>query len=281
MDNQESLEELVLNTLDIPPMPAVAVKVSRAIRDPDASSNDIARIIGEDPGITIKVLRVANSSLYANSAESLPQAVIALGFKAVLNLILADATKNIHRSSGTIEDYLWKHSIGSAVAANYVAKYAGLSTVDEAFTVGLLHDVGKIILNNYDTKKFSQTISMRNSKNISSCEAEFEIFGFDHTAVGGAVLKRWDLSDGLVGAVRFHHRLNFVQKAPLPVKKLAYVSNLANRITYVLQLNNDVKHSDRNNLNETVRVLELTSDKIMAITHDTKENFEEEFHAFS
>lgn len=280
----EDLEAIIFKTFDIPPMPPVAAQVVRAAGDPGTSAADLVEVMSADPGLVAKVLRIANSALFAYShkVESLQQAVVVLGFKAVRNLAVAASARSLSRRPGAVEDALWRHSVGAAIAATTLAAASGRLVPDEAFTAGILHDIGKFILHQHDAGHYEAAVRLRKDRDMSSVAAEFEVFGFDHAAVGATVLRRWGLPDALVGAVRFHQNVSILQRAKAEVRMLAACVNLADRICYTLKLGTDLPYAETGDTQAAAgRILGLTPEKLLNVVQQTQELYEQELAAFS
>ncbi|MBN1808548.1 MAG: HDOD domain-containing protein [Planctomycetes bacterium] len=280
----EELEAVIFRVFDIPPMPAVALRIIDTADNKEASAADLAELINADPGLVTKTLRIANSSLFstANEIESLHQAVVTLGFKTVKNLAIAASTRILSRTPGKVEEDLWRHCVGTAVAASCVALKSRRISADEAFTAGLLHDVGKFILHTHDPERYEQVLQLRRESGMSSVAAEFEMFGFDHTAIGAAVLRRWSLPEDLAGAVRFHENISILRAAKPQVLNLTAATNLGNRIAYTLKLGVDVPYADTGDTQQAaVSILALQPEDVLDVIDDTKSMYEEEIKIFS
>ena len=100
---------------------------------------------------------------------------------------------------------LWKHSMSTALTARSLAKRVGYASTDQAFVAGLLHDMGKIVLNTYMNDKFEDVIQKVEKDNVPFMVAEQQILGFDHAVVGARVAERWNLPEELVEAIANHH----------------------------------------------------------------------------
>lgn len=280
----EELETVIFKTFDIPPMPTVAMKIVNAADDRKMSAQDLAELINADPGLVTKTLRIANSSLFApvGRIDSLSQAVVALGFRTVKNLAIAASARILSRTPGQIENELWRHSIGAAVAASCIAKRTKKVSSDEAFTAGLLHDVGKFILHTHNLERYKEVLKLRRERGMTSVGAEFEVFGFDHTAVGAAVLRRWNLPEGLAAAVRFHENISILRHARPEILAFSATASLGNRITYALKLGVDIPYADSGDTQEAaVSVLGMTPKELLAVMEETKSLYEEELQVFS
>jgi len=208
--------ELILNDIvhrvdKLPALPHVAYRVLTLTGDPKTSIAELADTITNDQVLTAKVLRMANSAYYgyARRIFGINEAVIILGFSTVRNLVLAASVFNVmdQEFTGYVlpKGDLWRHSMVTAMLARLLAKDAGFEISDKAFTAGLLHDIGKIILNTYMKESFSEVLSTVNTGKVTFSEAEQKILGFDHAVVGAKVAEKWNLPDELVEAIAKHH----------------------------------------------------------------------------
>src|SRR5262245_53328995 len=154
------IQAIVRSTGDLPPMPQVAGRVNQLASDPKSSASDFRRILEADQAMTARVLRMANSAFYGlnHRVTSLTHAVVVLGFKTLQSLVVASASKNLYGGAaeglGLTEKRLWEHSIGTAFACRLIATEVRYPGVEPAFVGGLLHDIGKAVLNVRMTKEY-------------------------------------------------------------------------------------------------------------------------------
>ncbi len=203
-----SIDELIRQVGDLPPLPQVAQKALGLIRNPDSNMEDLANVLVMDQGLTSTVLRWVNSSYYglASPVSTVQQAIVYLGQNTIQSLILAASVSTYLYKPvpGYALDRgdLWKHSIGIATGAQWLTKNLGSATSEEAYHAGLLCDIGKlafeVILRNIDTSRV-------NWQGRSFNDLEIEIFGIDHARMGAEMAKRWKLPSGLQKAIEFHH----------------------------------------------------------------------------
>jgi putative nucleotidyltransferase with HDIG domain len=205
-----TLKELTRRINDIPPLPDIVVKLLTASRDPDVSMRDMVELIKLDPALTTKVLRLCNSSYYGlpRKINSLREALVYIGTDTLVNFILAGCLASFYQQAqdgyGLATGDLWRHSVGCAIAAQRLSPEDDDAQKAEAYTAGLLHDVGKIILNTYVREKFAEIIQIVDKKGISFEEAERKVLGFSHADAGAAMAKDWNLPDALVEAIAHH-----------------------------------------------------------------------------
>lgn len=206
-----TLKELTRRINDIPPLPDIVVKLLSASRDPNVSMRDMVELIKLDPALTTKVLRLCNSSYYGlpRKINSLREALVYIGTDTLVNFILAGCLASFYQQAqdgyGLATGELWRHSVGCAIASQRLTPENEEDAVRaEAFTAGLLHDVGKIILNTYVRDKFAEIIGLVQKRRVPFEEAEREILGFSHTDAGAAMAKEWNLPEALVEAIAYH-----------------------------------------------------------------------------
>jgi len=187
----------------LPAQPIAAVEVLRLVADPNASSAELGAVVDLDPALSARVLRLANAPHYGlgGTVTSAARAVVLLGFSTVKGVAAA-------ASNGLLAEYVnfgpqdyWAHSVATAVAASVMAKQVGLPAAD-AFSVGLLHDLGAALLHRCDAELYQEVVATGRSALL---DAERDAFGATHAEAGAAALQAWNLPPRLVRAVRDHH----------------------------------------------------------------------------
>lgn len=233
--NPKDIARLIDSNLEIPTIPVVASKALRAMQDENANANRLATILQEDPGLTARILKVANSALYSLPREikSLSQAAMVMGFDGLKGLVLSAACRGIYKRYGDRERALWIHSVACAHAAQEIAKLAGVPS-DEAFVAGLMHDVGRVVMNNGARERLGQAENVARVEGIDAVAAEQRVFGYTHCDVGGVLVGRWELSKSLEQAVFFHHDIELVDSLAPESRGLIFVVHLANRFCHAV-----------------------------------------------
>ena len=193
----------------LPVMPDIAAKLLSIPEDNiNISFKELEDLIKVDPGLTTKILKVANSAMYARQKEvtSLQTAITLLGFKTIKSLVFLISASNMFKKDKEQEfyRYFWQHSITTAFLAQNLAQKSGFKRiVDEAFLAGLLHDIGRIALYQANSQVYLE---------IRSEEEEAKIFGATHKEVGEAILSDWDFPALYVDAAREHNSLNITSQ---------------------------------------------------------------------
>lgn len=207
-----SLRDQVLEkTAEVPALPAATSRVIEVLQDREASVVDVMRVIEFDPGLTSNVLRLANSAYFAGSREivSLRDAGVRLGLNRVFQLVMtssisAQASQPV-RGYGLCPGELFEHAVSAALAAELLAEALGKKIPPEAFTAGLLHDIGKTVLGTFVEVDVKPILDVAFKEGVSFEVAERRILGIDHAEVGAILLERWKLPRSIVEAVRKHH----------------------------------------------------------------------------
>ncbi|MBF0328276.1 MAG: HDOD domain-containing protein [Nitrospirae bacterium] len=208
---EELLEKIVLETIDVPSLPTVAGKVLQLMNDDFSSINQLEKIISQDQSFSTRLLKIANSPYYGRGkkVDSVSTAIILIGLNTMKNLVVAASLKDIHRKFGLFEQRLWDHSLGVSIAASALAAETRLMSSEEALVVGLIHDIGKTILNNSMPDSYSLIIERVYDEGISFIEAENDMLGFNHCNVGGLVARKWKLPKNLEAVIEYHHSEDF------------------------------------------------------------------------
>ena len=205
MDNINDL----INTLkEVPAMPNVIMHALNVIKDPESSMKELARIVSYDQSLSTKVLTLVNSAYYGfpQQITSIARAISLIGMSKAKNIILTVAMRPMLVSHGDKE--LWNHSIITAVGCEHIAKNLKIMDADEAFVIGFLHDLGKIVLNIKSPQlyeKVKETVELSNS---SILEVEQVYFGTNHCQMGSLLAKKWQLPLLINNVIKYHHSPN-------------------------------------------------------------------------
>jgi putative nucleotidyltransferase with HDIG domain len=196
----------------LPPAPMLLTQLLTLFRDPDCDIDHIVQLITHEPSLTAQILRTSNSAAFAGEHPSTDifEAVTRLGFYQVYCLVVslcgARAKSMEGADKGINVDELWRHSVAVAVAASTVAE-ASDQTKAVAFTAGLLHDIGKLVLASIGRERYAAAIQRARTESVSLSSVEQFVFIIDHAELGGELMRRWNLPPDVVAAVRFHHDL--------------------------------------------------------------------------
>lgn len=206
-----NLQIVIKEIKNLKPIPAVVTSLLEIIDDPNASMNEITKIIQYDPAITADLLRTANSAYFGlkHPAETIQEAAMMLGTDHVVDLVMlkvsAQVAKGTQKGYDLHEGALWKYSVSSALIAKQVAVQLDLPNKNSIFTAALLKDIGKTVLDKFIQDAFEKISNLVMNENFSFMEAEKQIIGVDHAELGAMIAKMWKFSPRMVGIIRNHH----------------------------------------------------------------------------
>ncbi len=241
--SDKDLTGLLDDIVTLPSAPTVLLRITKIIDNPSAAFGDIAEAISADPSISMKVLRLANSAYYGvrQRVGSLAHAISLLGLKVIKNLVLTATVFRALSSSGPEKrplfnrEQFWLHCLGTGLIARVLARSrtreSGIDP-EETFAAGLLHDVGKIILEQHVHKKFEEALEKSAASGTPLHACEQEIIGLDHAVIGGKLAEKWNLPKELVRAISHHHAA--AAEDPMPYG--AAMVNLADYICYAKEI---------------------------------------------
>lgn len=203
----------VLSRIDrLPSVPSLYLEITRALESPDVTVDDICKIISKDVGMTAKVLQMTNSAFFGLSRRvtNLERALGLLGLETIKVLVITVEIFSMHAHAsmpGFSASTLWDHSSGVASLAKAIAREEkqDQTGVDDSFTAGMLHDVGKLVLATNLPEHYRRVLTLMHERDTSLMNAEREIFGTTHAEVGGYLMGLWGLPDTIVEAITFHH----------------------------------------------------------------------------
>lgn len=206
-----TLSQIVRRIQQIPPMPDVVLKVLELSENPETSVKQLVEVIRLDQGITFKVLRLCNSAHYGlpRKVSSLEKALVFLGNNTLVNFILTSYAVDVCQAAtlgyGLEAGELWRHGVASALAAEIIAERVDKSEPGLLFTGALLHDVGKLILNEFVVAEAERIHAHVEKERCSFLDAEKAVLGFTHAEVGAQVAAHWNLPPVLVNCILHHH----------------------------------------------------------------------------
>ncbi|MBV9895242.1 MAG: HDOD domain-containing protein [Chloroflexi bacterium] len=204
-------EQLVTSAPELEALPVVAQRLFGLVRDPNATIEAMARLLGTDQALVASVLRYANSAraMPNRRIASLPEAIARIGLRTLGEVVVrACAAPVLDRGLPPYalpRRIAWRHSATVSEATRGLARLARIGATEEASVAGLLHDVGKFVLTSVVPEAAAEAVSVARSRRIPVWQAETQVIGFHHGHVGGALLRSWGLPEHVAAAVAFHH----------------------------------------------------------------------------
>ena len=198
----------------LPSPPVVAMRILDLSQDPDVDIGKVVDVVTMDPALTAKILRIANSPIYAirRKTENLRQAILLLGLNGTLTMALSfSLAASMHNNACQGFDYnlFWRRSLAAATCARRLSVAAGIGASEEVFLAGLLQDIGMLALDKLQPE-FYKELGVNQSDHNMLQELEREKLGADHAAIGGWLLQKWNLPESLQYAVAGSHNLQYL-----------------------------------------------------------------------
>jgi putative nucleotidyltransferase with HDIG domain len=208
-----SLIETLIETQEFATLPPVAARVLKLLEDDNINIRDIAKVIEADASLTLKLLRVANSPLYATRTEinSIHQAIITLGLSRLTNIVLGVSIfskflLSSQKQAADLMEKFWWHSSCTGMVAKAVAQKINRYFKENEFIGGLIHDIGKLAMLQFDSVKYKQVVELVESGEYTDEKAENEIFGANHVEVGTEIARLWKLPAELTSIIQYHDK---------------------------------------------------------------------------
>lgn len=230
------LQRILDDINDLPPLPRVAAQVMEMTNDPDVSAAELNNIISQDEALTANLLKLCNSSYYGlpRVISSVTQAIMYLGFQTVRNMVLTSTLDRVY-ADYDLSFYnfepggLSRHSFGTAIASQVISKRLRPGLRDTAFTAGLLHGVGKIILGKYVREHKNELMEVSDGQFVTRA-AEREVFGTDYAEVGSRIADNWNFPQELILAIGYHPEPEQAPGKPLLAVIVYLAQNTCNRL---------------------------------------------------
>ena len=202
----------ILKSIDrMRPMPANINRILSVLEDKDSTANKLGGLLGLDQALTANVLQAANSAIlgYGPSCTNLSDAIMRLGFDRIRTIVLGVAVSG--NMTGVLPGYrlgageLWKHSISTAITAQWFARRINFPKPEDAYVAGLLHDMGKLMLDQFALADYGRLFELVKDYDLTFYQVEQKLFGIDHAHVGGIMAYKWNFPPVLINAIQHHH----------------------------------------------------------------------------
>ena len=261
------LKKRILGSLkDLPPMPQVAQKARQVIDNPASSFSDLAKVIETDQAIVTRILKIANSPYYGLSGKvsSVQHASVVLGVKTLMEILNLACSSEILGKTLTGYDLdageLWAHSLAVAAGSQIIARKVNPSLEQDAFSAGLIHDAGKIILDPYIQERKETFKAFVNEGKESFLDAEKSVLGFDHAELASDACSQWHIPAQIAFAIRHHHD-------PTPSKGdiLSFIVHMADAIAMMSGIGSGIDGMLYHMNKDAMTILRLNTDDMTSI----------------
>lgn len=271
----QALDRFLRKVEYLPPAPQILPKLLPLLSNPDSDSTRLVDAIRFDPSVTAQILKACNSAAFGSTQPTadLLEAINLLGFHEIYRRLAIVAGLGLLRVSkpayGIMTEQLWRHSATAALAAQLVARSRGQDE-NVAFTSGLLHDLGKVVLAEQLKEQYATLLAEAREQNEAVVDFEKKNLGFDHANLGGRLLTDWGFAPNMIAAVAFHHR---------PVgaggfDSLAASVCVGNLVSHLVELGAE-NHNLISRCETALKLLNLSIEDLPVLIESTKAGFEE------
>lgn len=232
-DLQKQIEEFIDF---LPPIPAVMIELLKALGDKDIELKALAQIISKDPLMSMNVLKVSNSAFYRlpNKVSTVDHAVKLLGIKEITGICIACGAYQSLKPPQNVETFnfneFWRHSIATGIVSRRLSRELEILDHNILYFLGLLHDVGKVVLDRFVHDTYKAVIQKTLEENIAIREVEKRLIGESHDVVGAWLMEKWKLPLTFVDVAKYHHS---VKEAPEDNKAAAAIISFADRLSWI------------------------------------------------
>jgi HD-GYP domain-containing protein (c-di-GMP phosphodiesterase class II) len=259
------VETIRQGKVDLPVLPKVIHEVQQTVSDPEATIDQLTQIIEKDPIVSAKLISVVNSPIYRGRSKftTVKEAITRLGVKETQNIVLALGSKAFYKTKNlqfmSLIERLWLHSLACAYGAKKIAETLKLKDAEGYFLMGLIHDIGKILL----VRKLSEVYSSNNSIDMNEIS---QAIHEAHCSIGGVILRNWKFSQNYVRVATLHEGPRYYPQTEKQVLVVNLANNICRNIGYSL-------FEENVNLAEldSAKMLNLNEDMIIQIISDVQE----------
>ena len=283
MDPEKRLSLLKTHIDRMTPLSPTVTKVITICNQRDTSPSDVSKIISVDPVLMAKVLRLSNSAYYGlpQKVTSIVRAIIMLGINTVKNMLLSTAVMSTlanRRNFNALEMVeFWKHSLAVGVTSKLIAKKHRLppEIQEEYFIGGLLHDIGKIPLNNRFSEEYHQALNLSEDTHQPLYLAENQMMGTNHALVGKLIAENWNLGSDIADTICQHHSESSYQGDN---RQLVYVITLSDYLVNTLNIgysgNAHPMDIDKEMLSYLSSQMDVSYGNLKSVVKDIKQEIE-------
>lgn len=269
VNKKYSIEEILGRVENLSYIPTVVADLMEKASDPEVTVHGITELISKDQGLVAQVFKVANSSFYGRlkKTENLTDAIITLGLRGLKSFVIAQAVKHILTDAGRDNHSLWRHAIRVSIASLVLANEMRYDTFEDAMVGGLVHDIGKVFIENV-YPEISLSINQKVLEDsITYNDAERVVLGFDHAEIGALIAEKWNFPSKVVDIIRYHH-IDDIKKVNMESQMVIGIIKFANAIS---KQPDDLLNSSRDDILgklNSINTFDLTADQLKRLLEE-------------
>ncbi len=240
-----SYRDQIYSLSGLPTLPEIATEVMKLTREDRLSASQMVPIIDKDPSLTMKLLKIANSAYYGigEKVDSLRQAIVVIGMRELGNLAIGFSVIRAFMQGEESKQFYWRRFWEHCAACGHIAEILNgelrLGILSSPYSLGLLHDVGKLVLYRINPSLYEESLDFAKREKCDSIKAELEIFGITHMDAGKWIAEKWKLPEAIQYTIGYHH-------TPLQIvdsehSESTALIQLVDTITHLKGMNFDVK----------------------------------------
>ena len=268
-----TLGQLDISVERVRPIPQVALKVIRMIGDDNYSMKDIAEEVRQDQVISAKVIRLCNSAFFGIKVkvDSIDRALVMIGEKRIMQLVVSASLEDFFPDNGQgyslCKGGLYRHALGTAMISEKLSEFTGKASSGTAYTAGLLHDIGKVVLDQYLAPAYPLFYRRTQIDGVNLIDVESDEFGITHTEAGGKLAEHWSLPESLTDTIQHHHHPEQATADP----ELTHLVYLADLLMSRFLVGQELERINTNELASRLQKVGLRSEQFPMMVDSTSD----------
>lgn len=243
--------ELVASVDQVVSLPEVCLRINEMVEDANSSAQDISKVIMQDANLSARLLRLVNSAYYGlpGKVATISRAITFVGTSELRDLTIVTTSCNLFSgipgSMINMKDF-WHFSIATGILARQFSRQCNLLNPERLFVVGVLHDIGRLVLLSYLTSQARDILLIAHGKNQLFTSAEEEVLGFTHCEVGYELIRSWQLPQSISDAIRHHHQPENATEHQLEAALIHIAQALAYDLVWPSESDTSTENIDEN-----------------------------------
>ncbi len=241
------IEQKLGNIEEIPTLPIVLRQIQKVLKNPNTNMSQIAHVVAKDQALSARTIRLVNSAFYGlgKQVTSITNAIVILGLNTLNNLMLGLTVVKLFKDAkirGFDPEEFWKHCFSTALIARYLAQYRDDLDPEECFICGLLHDMGRLVMDQYAQDDFLKALEISHKKDLSLYKCEETVFGFTHADIGAWLGRKWQLPESIFASLQYHHSFESIPNEYKNYTETVLAVASANDLTGIARIGNSGEH---------------------------------------